>query len=153
MTSPAICATIVMRNKRPVKRTCSLCGCQTHLTGSRGGNHKRGPIHLRLRINSQLKYHAPRKWVAGQANMAGKPRGSMAESGGREALAIRASGLSKAYGPHLVLRGLDLSLPWGEFLTVFGPNGSGKTTLIKVLATIARSDTARAVLRSSFQPS
>ncbi len=81
-----------------------------------------------------------RKWVAGRANMAGKPRGSMAESGGREALAIRASGLSKAYGPHLVLRGLDLSLPWGEFLTVFGPNGSGKTTLIKVLATIARPD-------------
>ena len=81
-----------------------------------------------------------RKWVAGQANMAGKSRGSMAESGGREALAIRASGLSKAYGPHLVLRGLDLSLPWGEFLTVFGPNGSGKTTLIKVLATIARPD-------------
>ena len=64
----------------------------------------------------------------------------MAESGGREALAIRASGLSKAYGPHLVLRELDLSLPWGAFLTVFGPNGSGKTTLIKVLATIARPD-------------
>ena len=80
------------------------------------------------------------KWVAGQANMAGKPRGSMAELGGREALAIRASGLSKAYGPHAVLRALDLTLAWGEFLTVFGPNGSGKTTLIKLLATLSRPD-------------
>ena len=68
----------------------------------------------------------------------------MEESGGRQPLAIHASGLSKSYGPHLALRGLDLSLPWGGFLALLGPNGSGKTTLIKVLATIARPDSGEA---------
>ena len=52
--------------------------------------------------------------------------------------AVETSGLVKSYGHRLALRGLDLMVDWGEFLTVFGPNGSGKTTLIKVLATIAR---------------
>ena len=52
--------------------------------------------------------------------------------------AIEVKGLAKTYGPQVVLRGLDLTVPWGDFLTVFGPNGSGKTTLIKVLATLSR---------------
>lgn len=52
--------------------------------------------------------------------------------------AIEIRGLTKTYGPQVVLRDLDLTVPWGEFLTIFGPNGSGKTTLIKVLATLSR---------------
>ena len=55
-------------------------------------------------------------------------------------LAIEVSGLSKAYGRALALRGLELQVPWGEVLTVLGPNGSGKTTLIKILATLTRPD-------------
>jgi heme ABC exporter ATP-binding subunit CcmA len=51
--------------------------------------------------------------------------------------AIEVSGLVKAYGPRLALRGLDLTLPWGSSLVLFGPNGSGKSTLIRVLATLA----------------
>ena len=51
--------------------------------------------------------------------------------------AIQAVGVTKTYGPRLALRGLDLTLGWGESLTLFGPNGSGKSTLIKVLATLA----------------
>lgn len=46
--------------------------------------------------------------------------------------------MTKTYGPQVALRSLDLALPWGDFLIIFGPNGSGKTTLIKVLATISR---------------
>lgn len=62
----------------------------------------------------------------------------MAEVCGSTTLAIEVKGLTKTYGPQVVLRDLDLGLAWGGFLIVFGPNGSGKTTLIKVLATISR---------------
>ena len=55
-------------------------------------------------------------------------------------LAVEIKGLSKAFGRTPVLRGLELSVPWGQVLTILGPNGSGKTTLIKVLATLTRPD-------------
>ena len=42
--------------------------------------------------------------------------------------AIEVQGVSKAYGRSIALNNLDLSVPWGRALTIFGPNGSGKTT-------------------------
>jgi heme exporter protein A len=51
--------------------------------------------------------------------------------------AIEAKGLVKRYGRTSALRGLDLAVPWGECLALFGANGSGKTTLIKVLAALS----------------
>lgn len=50
--------------------------------------------------------------------------------------AIEARGLTKSFGNHRALRGLDFKIMAGESVVVFGPNGAGKTTLIKVLATI-----------------
>ena len=50
-------------------------------------------------------------------------------------LAIEVRGLWKYFGHFAALRGLDLQLERGKFLTVFGPNGAGKTTLIKILST------------------
>ena len=52
-----------------------------------------------------------------------------------EAPAIVARGLWKYFDDRPALRGLELELERGRFLTVFGPNGAGKTTLIKVLST------------------
>ena len=52
--------------------------------------------------------------------------------------AIEVRGLSKHYGGRPVVRRLDLTVPWGSTLAVFGPNGSGKTTLVKLLATLAQ---------------
>lgn len=52
--------------------------------------------------------------------------------------AILAEGLTKAFGPILALKGVDIRLEKGEFLTILGPNGAGKTTLIKILATLMR---------------
>lgn len=52
--------------------------------------------------------------------------------------AVWVRGLWKTYGRLGVLRGLDLEVPWGQFLTILGPNWSGKTTLMKVLATLSR---------------
>ncbi len=52
--------------------------------------------------------------------------------------AIQAVGLRKSFGHIEALKGVDLSLKPGEFLTVFGPNGAGKTTLIRILSSLTR---------------
>lgn len=55
-----------------------------------------------------------------------------------EEWAVEVGGLTKSFGSLLVLRGIDLRVKKGEFLTIFGPNAAGKTTLIKILATLSR---------------
>lgn len=43
--------------------------------------------------------------------------------------------------PHRALRGVDFSVPKGQFVAVMGPSGSGKTTLLNIIATIDRPTT------------
>lgn len=52
--------------------------------------------------------------------------------------ALEARGVEKWYGPLPAVRGVDFSLPAGEFLTLFGPNGAGKTTLLRLLSGTVR---------------
>lgn len=51
---------------------------------------------------------------------------------------ITTSQLTKQFGPFLALRGIDLDIRPGEFVTIVGPNGAGKTTLLRILATLSR---------------
>ncbi|MFF2775795.1 ABC transporter ATP-binding protein [Streptomyces sp. NPDC058052] len=53
---------------------------------------------------------------------------------------LRATGLSKAYGPTPALSGADFALRAGEVVAVMGPSGSGKSTLLHCLAGIVRPD-------------
>jgi len=53
-------------------------------------------------------------------------------------LTIEVNDVTKSFGHHLVLRGIDLQLKSGQFLTIFGRNGAGKTTFLKILATLLR---------------
>ena len=52
--------------------------------------------------------------------------------------AIEVRKLTKAFGHQVALRGADLTVAEGEFLTLFGPNGAGKTTLIRIVASLTR---------------
>lgn len=61
--------------------------------------------------------------------------------------AIQLHRLTKAFGHHVALRGVDLSLAEGEFLTLFGPNGAGKTTLIRIVAALTRPTTGTVRVR------
>ena len=46
---------------------------------------------------------------------------------------IEISKLTKRFGAHEVLRGVDLTIERGRVTGIVGPNGAGKTTLIKML--------------------
>ena len=54
------------------------------------------------------------------------------------AFAIETRGLEKQFGFFPVLRGIDLDVSEGGFLTIFGPNGAGKSTLLSILATFIK---------------
>ena len=54
--------------------------------------------------------------------------------------ALRVRGLEKSFGEWPVLWDLDLTVPWGEILALFGANGVGKTTLLRVLSSQAKPD-------------
>ncbi len=51
---------------------------------------------------------------------------------------LQIKGLKKSYDGIEALRGIDLSLKKGDFLSLFGPNGAGKTTLIRIIATLLK---------------
>ena len=58
----------------------------------------------------------------------------------RAGYAIEVEGLEKSYRDWPVLWNLDLTVPWGESLALFGANGAGKTTLLRILSTSVRAD-------------
>lgn len=60
--------------------------------------------------------------------------------------AIYAEGLVKTFGDVRALDGVDLDVPEGTVLGLLGPNGAGKTTAVRVLTTLIRPDSGRAVV-------
>lgn len=49
-------------------------------------------------------------------------------------VAVKAEGLSLAYGSNTILKNIDLVLPKGQTLALLGPSGCGKTTLLRLVA-------------------
>lgn len=57
--------------------------------------------------------------------------------------AVEVKSLTKSFGGRLALKGVDLVVREGEFLTILGPNGAGKTTLLQILATVSRASSGK----------
>ena len=47
---------------------------------------------------------------------------------------IELKGLKKKFGEKEVIRGLDLEIEKGEFVSLLGPSGCGKTTILRMVA-------------------
>jgi len=60
--------------------------------------------------------------------------------------AIRAVGLRRSYGKHLVLDGIDLEVAAGTVFALLGPNGAGKTTTVQILSTLIAADGGEVVV-------
>ena len=58
--------------------------------------------------------------------------------------AIRTVGLTKRYGAHVGVDGVDLTVEQGEVFGYLGPNGAGKTTTIRVLLDLIRATSGSA---------
>ncbi|WP_330305998.1 MULTISPECIES: ABC transporter ATP-binding protein [unclassified Streptomyces] len=56
------------------------------------------------------------------------------------ATALSARDVHKAYGRHVVLAGVDLTIRSGEMVGIVGENGAGKSTLLRILCGDLRPD-------------
>ena len=59
---------------------------------------------------------------------------------------ISLRGIRKSFDGTQVLKGLDLDVAKGEFLTLLGPSGCGKTTTLRIIAGLERPDAGRVFL-------
>lgn len=75
----------------------------------------------------------------------------MSDAAARPAM-IEAVKVTKVFGLRPVLRGVDLAVQEGEFLTLFGPNGAGKTTFLRIISTLSRPTGGRVWLAGAELP-
>jgi len=55
-------------------------------------------------------------------------------------MSIEVRNATRAFGSFQALRGINLTVPTGQFLALLGPSGSGKTTLLRIIAGLDRAD-------------
>src|SRR5256714_7948442 len=59
---------------------------------------------------------------------------------------VRLEGLTKAFGEHVAVAGIDVDMPPGEFFTLVGPSGCGKTTTLRMIAGFEQPTSGRILL-------
>jgi oleandomycin transport system ATP-binding protein len=95
-----------------------------------------------VRESNALKGEFEHGWEAGTTTDRARP----GEGGAMTNTAIEAEGLVKTFGKVRALDGIDMVAREGTVFGLLGPNGAGKTTAIRVLSTLIRPDSGRAVV-------
>lgn len=68
-------------------------------------------------------------------------------------IGVSLSGLGKTFGEgRVVLRGIDLRIEPGEFVSVLGPSGCGKSTLLRLISGLERPSAGQLSLSGSGRP-
>jgi polar amino acid transport system ATP-binding protein len=65
---------------------------------------------------------------------------------------LEITGLTKRFGDHAALDGLDLHVPGGKVLVLVGPSGGGKSTLLRVLGGLETPDEGKVLIRDQSLP-
>ena len=63
---------------------------------------------------------------------------------------IKANNIHFSYGNLKVLKGLDLHIQKGEFVSIVGASGSGKTTLLQLLGTLENTDSGEIIIDEKY---
>lgn len=53
---------------------------------------------------------------------------------------IHTTGITKSFGSLQVLKGIDLTISKGEFVSIIGASGAGKTTLLQIIGSLDKAD-------------
>jgi putative spermidine/putrescine transport system ATP-binding protein len=67
-------------------------------------------------------------------------RAEIAPAGGENPRYLEVAGVTKQFGPSVVLKDLSLSVGQAEFVSLLGPSGCGKTTLLRLVAGLLSPD-------------
>lgn len=68
------------------------------------------------------------------------------------AIELQAEEITKTYGHHKVLNGLNLRLQGGQLTCLLGQNGAGKTTLLRILASLQKPNSGQILLDGQALP-
>ncbi|MCQ2054680.1 MAG: ABC transporter ATP-binding protein [Fibrobacter sp.] len=63
-----------------------------------------------------------------------------------ESVDLHIKGIQKSFGDKAVLKGIDVTIKDGEFVTLLGPSGCGKTTLLRIIAGFEKADEGTVIL-------
>jgi phospholipid/cholesterol/gamma-HCH transport system ATP-binding protein len=117
---------------------------------SRGEVLAHGPVRQYLEVDPILRGLLAR--AAGNGDMIREvptPREAPATGAviAPELLAIETRDLKKSFGSHVVLDGLNLSIPEGAISIVLGPSGTGKSVLLQHVIGLLKPDAGKVLVR------
>ena len=73
----------------------------------------------------------------------------MSEPNPNNGVSVLIRGLRKSFGPHEVLKGIDLEIRSGEIFVIMGPSGGGKSVFLRQLIGLDRPDAGEVLINDT----
>ena len=73
----------------------------------------------------------------------------MSEPNPNKGVSVLIRGLRKSFGPHEVLKGIDLEIRSGEIFVIMGPSGGGKSVFLRQLIGLDRPDAGEVLINDT----